>query len=243
MKSSAYLVSDVHLGADPEVERSFRAWLREVGSTARDILVNGDLFDFWFEYRTVVPYRYARALAALADLSESGVRVRMTGGNHDCWGGDLLRHFGIEYTRAPVTARIAGKKLYMVHGDGLGQGDFGYRLLRRVLRARTCERLFRLLHPDWGLRLAERASRRRGGATKSGPAPPSRQGELNAWAAKKLRGDRSLDIVAVGHSHAPEVIEPEPGRYVVNAGDWVVHRSFAEIRPGEAPRIRSWPEG
>lgn len=215
-------------------------------ASASRLIVNGDLFDFWFEYGRVVPGEHVRVLALLAELVDSGVPVLVMGGNHDWWGGAFMRDcLGIEFHREPTRLQLMGKNVYLAHGDGLGKGDLGYRLLRLVLRGRVTRRLFKWLHPDVGAWVADRVSRTR----TEGTAPPSNAAArrhagrvrfLAAWAAAKLEDEPEIDIVALGHCHAPVVQEQSPGRFYVNSGDWVVHRSYVTIDQAGVPVLHDW---
>lgn len=239
----AFLVSDVHLGAvPPDTEEAFRRWLLHVKESASRLIVNGDLFDFWFEYRRVVLAEHVRVLAALADLVDSGVPVLLMGGNHDWWGGCFLRdRIGVEFHQKPVRIELQGRSVLLAHGDGLGTGDLGYRVLRLVLRNPVTRWLFRWLHPDIGAWLADRVS----GTSRELQAGPAGEGEgrssfLEAWACGVLAEDATIDIVATGHAHVPVVREVSPGRFHVNSGDWVVHRSYVTLADAGAPILHEW---
>ncbi|HMI45703.1 MAG TPA: metallophosphoesterase, partial [Gemmatimonadaceae bacterium] len=119
LKAPCYIVSDAHLGvASPQIERSFVSFLRGLSGDAKSLIINGDLFDFWFEWKTVIPRRSFRALAALAELSDEGVEILWVAGNHDCWGGDILREdVGVSYNVGPWEGSIAGWKSRIEHGD------------------------------------------------------------------------------------------------------------------------------
>jgi len=237
-----FLVSDIHLGAVPsETEAAFRRWLAHVETSASQLVVNGDLFDFWFEYGSVVPAQHFRVLAALADLTESGVPVLLMGGNHDWWGGSFLRNaVGIEFHREPVRLRLAGRRVLLAHGDGLGKGDLGYRALRLMLRGRATRWLFRWLHPDVGNWIARRVSRTHLQVSGASEASPNRGVFLANWAESQLKADPELEIVALGHAHCPEIAEVVPGRYYVNSGDWVSHRSYVKIPESGKPTLHEW---
>lgn len=238
-----FIVSDVHLGAVPsETEASFRRWLLHVKESGSALVINGDLFDFWFEYRRVVLSEHVRVLALLADLVDAGVSVLFMGGNHDWWGGDFLRdRIGVDFRREPARVRLAGRRVLVAHGDGLGSGDLGYRCLRLVLRGRLTRWLFRWLHPDLGARLAGWMSgTNRPPNTWSADVGNGRLAFLSAWASGQLESDPTLDIVATGHAHSPVVKELAPGRYHVNSGDWVVHRSYVTLGDSERPTLHEW---
>ena len=151
-----YVISDVHLGhASPDTERLLLSFLRALPGRASSLLINGDLFEFWFEWKSVVHRSGVRALAALVDLRDAGVPVTMLAGNHDCWGGDVLRDAGVDYQLGPWTGNLGGWRARVEHGDGLRAAeDRGYRALRRVLRNRLAIRAFGVLHPDLASRLA-----------------------------------------------------------------------------------------
>ena len=238
-----FLVSDVHLGAvPPRTEEAFRRWLLHVKESGSRLIINGDLFDFWFEYRRVILGEHVRVLALLADLVESGIPVLIMGGNHDWWGGDFLRQrIGVDFRREPVRLRVKGKSLLLAHGDGLGSGDLGYRILRLALRGRFTRWLFRWLHPDLGVRIADRVSGTRTHlASGLGPANDGRREFLSHWASGQLEQDATLDIVALGHGHLPVVSEVVPGRFYVNTGDWVLHRSYVTIDYSGTPVLHEW---
>lgn len=238
-----FLVSDLHLGAVPaSTEEAFRRWLLHVKESGSRLVINGDLFDFWFEYRRVVPGEHVRVLAALADLVDSGIPVLLMGGNHDWWGGPFLRErIGLDFHQQPIRIQLQGKSVFVAHGDGLGKGDFGYRGLRLFLRSPVTRRLFRWLHPDLGARLAERVSGTRAEAAAGPPSPAGgRSAFLEEWASELLAGDSTLDIVAAGHCHRPTVLEVSPGRFYVNSGDWVHHRSYVTIDEAGVPALHEW---
>ncbi len=237
-----FMVSDVHLGAvPPATEAAFRRWLLHVKESASGLVVNGDLFDFWFEYRSVVPGEHVRVLALLAELVDAGVPVVLMGGNHDWWGGDFLRtRIGVEFHQDPLRLRLAGRRVLLAHGDGLGRGDLGYRLVRLVLRGRATRLLFRWLHPDVGAWVARRVSGTRRQLEGAGEPSEGRAAFLAGWAASRLAEDPSLEIVALGHCHMPAVHEAAPGRYYVNSGDWVAHRSYVVVSESGAPELREW---
>lgn len=237
------VVSDLHLGAvPPETERQFRAFLRFAQRNASGLLINGDLFDFYFEYRSVIPRLHFRVLAALAELTEAGVPVWFVGGNHDAWTGDFLRNeVGLWLIDGPVAVELAGRRCLVAHGDGVGAGDYKYRALRRVIRHPAVVAAFRQIHPDWGHRIAGAVSSTEHKARLHDPASASRAQPIVKWATEQLRADPSLDLVLAGHSHTPALVEVEPGRFYINSGDWIRHFTFVEIPPPpQPPRLLRW---
>lgn len=243
MDTRPYLVvSDIHLGAVPaDTERAFRGFLRDATPGASGLLINGDLFDFWFEYRSVIPKLHYRVLAALAEVVESGIPVSFIGGNHDAWGGDFLRdEVGIAVLDGPVEMGLGGFRALVAHGDGLGGGDLAYRALKRVIRNRATVGAFRTIHPDWGAWIANRVSSTEHKAEFSDAAAAGRASYIQRWASEQLRSNPAIDLVLAGHSHVPIVEEVLPGRFYANSGDWVHHRSYLELSPGAPPALRSW---
>jgi UDP-2,3-diacylglucosamine hydrolase len=238
-----YVVSDIHLGAAPkDRERSFLRWLAHAGDTASEVIINGDLFDFWFEYRSVIPRGHTRVLGALAALVDARVPVSVMGGNHDWWGGSFLeQEIGVTLYRDPVVREIAGRRAYLAHGDGLGQGDLGYRLLRLMLRGRVTRWGFRWLHPDVGAMIAGRVSLTEEHIKNPSKNQKRRAELLEAWAVEKLRAEKDLELVLLGHTHIPRLVPVDGDRYYVNSGDWMGHSMYVELRPDAPPALQVWP--
>ncbi|MCA9736236.1 MAG: UDP-2,3-diacylglucosamine diphosphatase [Gemmatimonadota bacterium] len=237
-----YVTSDVHLGAvPPDTERSFLRWLEHAGACASSLLLNGDLFDFWFEYRNAVPRGHTRVLGALRALVDAGLPITLMGGNHDWWGGSFLRdEIGVEFLQEPVVRELGGHRTLVAHGDGLGGGDLGYRALKLVLRGRFTVAGFRWLHPDVGAWLARRVSRTGSREHAADAATLARAEHVRMWAHAQLDADPTLDLVLLGHTHLPALEEVAPGRHYLNAGDWVYRRTYAILAEGEAPRLLDW---
>ena len=233
----ALVLSDAHLGAVPErSERRLAAFLRAAPERADELVLAGDLFDFWFEYRTVVLREHFGVLRRLADAVDAGLRIRLVGGNHDAWGGSFLREqVGVEPVDGPVVTDVGGRRTYLAHGDGLGGGDWGYRALKRVIRSRPAVEAFRLLPPDLSVPLVRRLSRTGGG--EAGAA--SRAEPLAEHAADLLRSDPELELVIFGHSHRPRLDEVEPGRHYLNPGDWIESFTYGEV-DADGVRLERW---
>ena len=237
-----YVVSDIHLGAIPqERERAFLRWLAHAGTAASEVIINGDLFDFWYEYRSVIPRGHTRVLGALAALVDAGIPVALMGGNHDWWAGSFLeQEIGLTLYHDPVVREIAGRRAFLAHGDGLGQGDLGYRALRMLLRGRLTRWGFRWLHPDLGARVAGRVSLTEEHMKAPSPNLKRRSEALEAWATAKLRAEKDLDLVLLGHTHIPRLVPVDAHRYYVNSGDWISHSTYVVLASGEPPDLRSW---
>jgi UDP-2,3-diacylglucosamine hydrolase len=236
LPSPAIVISDIHLGhASPAVERSLVAFLRSLPGRAGSLLINGDLFEFWFEWRTVVPRSGVRVLAALMDLRDAGIPMTMIAGNHDCWGGEVLRDAGVDFQFGPWTGALAGWQTRVEHGDGLRVAeDRGYRALRTVLRNRTAIRAFRLLHPDLASRLAM------GSSSASRSYQPRDEGRgLRAVAAAALAADPTTELLVYGHSHVAALERMPSGNVYANAGSWLDRPTYLEVTP-EAIALREW---
>jgi UDP-2,3-diacylglucosamine hydrolase len=238
-----YLASDVHLGAVSRAhEEAFFAWMRHAAAEAGRIVINGDLFDFWFEYRSGIPAGYDAMLALLADIVRGGTPVTLMGGNHDWWGGRYLREeIGLEFLQDPVVRELGGLRTLLAHGDGLGRGDFGYRALKWLLRGRATRFGFGLLGPRLGGRIAAAVSQTETRQAERTRAERERAEALEAWALAQLEAAPDLHLVVLGHTHTPRLREVGPGRWYVNAGDWVEHDTYVVLDGGGAPpRLVAW---
>lgn len=236
-----FIVSDVHLGAVPQAtERAFVEFLREVGRVGGTLLLAGDIFDFWFEYGSVIPGRHFRVLAAIAEVADAGVPVTYVGGNHDAWGGRFLEEeVGVRFHREPFHTTLAGRRALIAHGDGLGKGDLRYRALKAVLRSRPAMVGFRLLHPELGVRIARAVSTTEAHAEDEAAAR-GRAAFLEEWAGERFREDAELAWVVCGHAHFPALRDFGGGRYYLNAGDWISHFTYITITPDGAPTLHTW---
>lgn len=237
LASPCYIIGDTHLGVGPpELERRLVDFLRRVPNGAKSLVINGDLFDFWFEWRTVIPREHFRTLAALADVRDAGVDVFMLGGNHDCWGGDFLsREVGVRYHLGSWNGEVAGWRARIDHGDGLrGSEDRGYRALRAVIRHPLAMRAFRLLHPDFGTRIARASSK----ASRDYRALDEGVG-LRAIAFHTLEADPTLDLLVFGHSHVAALERGPRGGVYANAGSWLDAPTYLAVTP-ERIEMRSW---
>ncbi len=239
-----FIASDVHLGAVPRAtERRFVRFLEHVGSEGTTLLLNGDVFDFWFEYGSVIPGAHLRVLGALAALVDAGVAVTFVGGNHDAWGGRYLEEeIGMRVVDGPAVLPVAGRPALVAHGDGLGPGDLGYKALKAVIRSRPAVWAFRALHPELGVKLARFVSKTEHRLSPDAAYVAARSDELVAWAAERLAEAPELGWVVCGHAHAPRLEELEPGRWYANAGDWITHDSYVRIDDG-VPRLCRWERG
>jgi UDP-2,3-diacylglucosamine hydrolase len=237
LNAPCYIVSDAHLGvASPEIERSFVSFLRSLAEDARSLIINGDLFDFWFEWKTVIPRRSFRALAALAELKDAGVDILWVAGNHDCWGGEILREdVGVSYVVGPWAGNVAGWKVRIEHGDGLrDREDRGYRMIRPIMRHPLAIKAFRMLHPDWASKLAQGSSN----ASRTYRARDEGRG-LRTYAKQQLASAKDLDLLVYGHSHVAALERMDSGGVFGNAGSWLDAPTFLKLTDA-AIELREW---
>jgi UDP-2,3-diacylglucosamine hydrolase len=236
-----YFISDVHLGLgarDQEREKEDRllGFLKAILPSADRLFIVGDLFDFWFEYRTVVPKGFHRTLSALQDLTERGIPVEYLAGNHDYWIGDFFeRELGMTLRFNPYEANLQGKRVYLHHGDGLAKNDLGYRMIKPLLRNRWSIRAYRLLHPDLGVWLAQGSSKTSRAYTSSKDYGNEEEGMLAFAREKILEG---MDIVIMGHRHKPRIMPVGTGTYV-NLGDWIHFFTYGEMVGGQMS-LNTW---
>ncbi len=229
-----FFVSDAHLGARSAVDEApqrsrFHDFLATLPGRAKTLYIVGDLFDFWFEYRTAIPRDLFPTLAALDRLRIGGVEIVYLNGNHDFWLGPFLRDtLGIRTVDGACPVEAQGRRLWLHHGDGLVGGDLGYKVLRRVLRSPISVRLYQLLHPDLGIPLAHAVSELSRRSRGHGPLEPERLWREIA----QPRFDEGYDAVLVGHFH--RVHEQRDGnRQFIVLGDWIDHFTYAELANGE----------
>ncbi len=229
-----YFISDVHLGLGEykqrrEREQKLLSFLQSIESRCEVLYIVGDLFDYWFEYSTVLPRDFFRTLSALERLKHSGVRIEYLMGNHDFGHQDFFeKELHIPVHRTDVEAIHNGKRFYLAHGDGKVYNDRGYLILRAILRNRFNIKLFQWIHPDLGIGLASNTSSKSRVHTDSknyGTADG-----LADFAEKKIY--EGFDYVIMGHRHKPQVHHYSKGDHqgtYVNLGDWLGHNTYAEF--------------
>ena len=218
LSGPVYLLSDAHIGAAPaDTERQLVGLLRQLPGDAAGLVINGDLFDFWFEWRHVVPRAGLRVIGELARLVDLGLPVTWIAGNHDCWGGEVLRRdVGLEYHVGPWRRRLAGWDTLIEHGDGLrDKEDAPYRRLRTVLRHPWAIRAYRWLHPDWGTALALRSSH-----TSRNMRPRDNGEGLRRVAHARLQAAEAPQLLVFGHSHVATLERVGHGVFA-NPGAWL----------------------
>lgn len=241
-----YFASDNHLGlphseASLVREKHFVSWLEEVRKDAAAIYLLGDLFDFWIEYKTVVPKGFVRVLGKLAELSDSGIPITFFTGNHDLWMRDYFqKELNITVYRKPITLTIGTTRFFIGHGDGLGPGDKGYKLMKKLFTNPFSQWLFRWLHPDLGVRLGQYLSKKN--KLISGEEDVKFLGEDKEWlvtySQKKLK-EEHFDYFVFGHRHLPLEIELNQNSKYINLGDWITHNTYA-VFDGTTLNLKTW---
>lgn len=228
-----YFASDFHLGV-PSYEQSrdrekrIIDWLNEIQSDAAEIFLLGDIFDFWFEYKTVIPKGYVRLLAKIAEITDNGIPVHVFIGNHDMWMFDYLpKEIGIKLYHEPVIREFGGKKFMIGHGDGLGPGDYGYKFIKKIFRNKVCQWLFARLHPNFGIGLANYFSRSSRKKTKHEDQYLGDNKEFLVQYTRELLKKEHFDFFIFGHRHLPiDMMVGEKSRYI-NLGDWFKYDTYA----------------
>ena len=252
VSKKTYFISDFHLGVAARVESRVREaqiirFLDSIAADAAAIYIIGDVFEFWFEYKTAVPKGYVRLFGKLAQLCDAGIPVYHFKGNHDMWEfGYLADELGIVSFAHSVVHQIQGKTFFIAHGDGLGPDDIGYKMLKKVFRNPLCQWLFARLHPNFGITLAQYCS------AKSRASQPEAEKNwlgddkewLVAYANRKL-DSINADFFVFGHRHLPIdfVLKNQKSRYI-NTGEWLWHNSYA-VFDGEKMEVLFFenPEG
>ena len=240
-----YFSSDNHLGA-PTAEESrprekkFVAWLEEVSEDAEVIFLLGDLFDFWFEYKHVVPKGFVRVLGKLAQLRDRGVKIYFFVGNHDLWMDDYFeKELAIPVFRKPKEFIFNDKKFLIGHGDGLGPGDKGFKRMKKVFTNPVAQGLFRWLHPDLGVPLAQYFSVKN--KMISGDEDAEYFGEkewLVQYCKRKLESEH-YDYFIFGHRHLPLDIKLQENSTYLNLGDWITFYTYGEF-DGKDLQLKEW---
>ena len=234
MRKIDYFISDLHLGAayfiEPRAhEKAVADWLRSIGPTARRLYLVGDILDYWYEYRHVVPQGYVRFFGALAELADSGVEVTWIIGNHDIWIFDYLpSELGIRVVDGILDETIDGKRFIISHGDGLGRIGPGMRAIRTLFRNRLCQILFAAIHPRWTVGFAHWWSAYNRRRHHTGPAArPLPVEPLVQWVEENqlTRPVPPVDFYVFGHYHTVVDRKVEGARMIV-LGDWITNMSY-----------------
>lgn len=241
-----YFSSDNHLGAPTYEqsrirERNFVAWLDEIKHDAAVIFLLGDLFDFWFEYKKVVPKGFVRVLGKLAELSDSGIPIHFFVGNHDLWMRDYFKEeLGIPTYHDVKEFSFNDKKFLIGHGDGKGPGDTGYKRMKKVFTNPFSKWLYRQLHPDVGVRIAQYLSVKN--KLISGDEDREFLGEDKEWLVqycKRKLETNHYDYFVFGHRHLPMTISLDNKATYVNLGDWISHYTYG-VFDGHSLQLKTY---
>jgi UDP-2,3-diacylglucosamine hydrolase len=233
-----YFISDCHFGVPNHEkslvrERLFIQWLDEVKKDAQEIYIMGDLFEFWFEYKTVVQKGYVRLLGKLAEISDSGIPVYFFRGNHDVWAFDYLaKEINLQIIPDTLIRTFNHKTFFLGHGDGLGKGDNGYKFIKKVFRNKLNQWLFRWLHPDIGTAMGLFWSNKSRVANENTGLEIVNQAgldRLTGYCQQILRENPEIDYFVFGHIHKPNVINLNGKASYFSIGDWINYFSYLEF--------------
>lgn len=239
-----YFASDLHLGL-PNLEESrsreklFIRWLDMVKADAEEIYLLGDIFDFWYEYKRVVPKGYTRFLGKIAEITDSGIPVHFFTGNHDVWMFDYFpKELGVSLFREPIVREYNGKKFYIGHGDGLGPGDLGYKLLKGIFTNRTLQWLFSRLHPNFSLWFGNRWSVNSRYSKEISHKFREEEEQITRFARVQLKTSFH-NFFIFGHWHSPVIYPLEGNSNLILLGDWIVNNTYA-VWDGESMNLCSF---
>lgn len=231
-----YFASDQHLGAPTQEasfprEKKFVAWLDEVKKDAAAIFLVGDLFDFWFEYETVIPKGFVRVLGKLAEITDAGIPIYFFVGNHDLWmNGYFEKELNIPVYYKPQVFLIDNKKVFVGHGDGLGPDDLGYKRMKKVFTFPLFKWMYKWLHPDLGVKLGQFMSVKN--KLISGDEDAKYLGDEKEWLVQYCQQkltENHYDYFVFGHRHLPLEISLNKNSTYINLGDWIQYFTYAEF--------------
>ena len=229
-----YFASDFHLGlptgsSPVEREKKVVNWLNSVAPFAKEIYLLGDIFDFWWEYKLVVPRGFTRFLGTISTITDSGIPVHFFTGNHDLWAGDYLSsECGLTIHTAPLTTQFNGKKFHLAHGEGLGTKSTGYKILLSIFRNKPLQIMYSALHPSIGIGIGHRwslNSRLGKGITLEFLGEDGE--DLIRYARSVLVNER-IDYFIFGHRHLAMTYKLQSDSEILFLGDWIKNGSYAE---------------
>ncbi|NNE13598.1 MAG: UDP-2,3-diacylglucosamine diphosphatase [Saprospiraceae bacterium] len=234
-----YFASDFHLGLNAkkpskEREQIIISWFDQISTDVESLYILGDLFDYWFEYRHVVPKGHIRVLAKIAELTDKGIPVHLFTGNHDLWMFDYLsEELGVKIYKKPIYTTINNKVFLLGHGDGLGPNDHGYKFIKRIFSNKINQWLFARIHPNLGMSMMKFFSRK---SRESESTITPFQGADKEWLiiyAEEQIKIKHFDFCIFGHRHLPLdiTLSNKSSRYI-NTGDWFEHYSYAKFESG-----------
>lgn len=229
-----YFISDAHLGAGKNEEMKYKkliSFLDFINKKNTTLFIIGDLFDFWFEYKYVIPYENFSILCQLKKMIETGVQIKYITGNHDFGIGRFIKSMGIEIYRDPISISLKSKKFYIAHGDGLLNADYGYKILKKILRNPLNIWLYRLIHPDIGMTVANFCSN-----LSRNKKNKSFNDKYINFAKNKFKN--GIDFMIFGHTHLPfEFTDQE--KKLINIGDWINHFTYGYFNDDNL-ELKTW---
>ncbi len=232
-RNKTYFISDIHLGLPNhqkslERERQLVDWLKSIQAETEALYLMGDVFDFWYEYKWVVPKGYVRFLSAIAEFTDQGIPVYFFTGNHDIWAFDYLeKELGVQIIRKPVTHIIHQRSFHLAHGDGLGPKDYVFKALRKVFHSKTAQFLFSRLHPNFALWLGNTWSRKKRYSEED--MHNRFLGEDKEWLilyTKEMQKKQPADYYIFGHRHLALNLMIDHAQFV-NLGEWIHQFTYA----------------
>ena len=232
---SLYFASDFHLGAPSKESSHDREikicrWLDDISKDAAGIFLVGDIFDFWFEYKKVIPKGFIRFQYKLLELREKGQEIFIFSGNHDKWFFDYFPlEFGIPVFQKPICIEVGNHKILVGHGDGLGPSDHSYKILQKIFEGKIPQYIFRCLHPDLGVRLAQRwSSHSRISSSKKKYEFKSKEQEWLWQYAREIEKKEHFDYYIFGHRHIPLELEINKNAKYLNLGEWITQYTYVK---------------
>lgn len=249
VEKKIYFASDFHLGM-PDLERSLEreksivSWLNAIAKDASAIYLLGDVFDFWFEYKTVVPKGFVRFLGAISRLTDAGIPVYLFPGNHDLWVGKYLEaECGVVVVKDAITIELGNDICYLHHGDGLGPGDVGYKWLKKVFLSKIAQKAFAMIHPGIGVSFAQKLSKK--SRLAQNPKEDNYLGDskehLTQFCKQYLLNCKTPKpkYFIFGHRHLVLDIDLGEGVRYINLGEWLHGSQYAEY-DGVELRLKAW---
>ena len=233
-RNKIYFASDFHLGipdfeSSLEREKKIVRWLSSIENDAAKIFLVGDLFDFWFEYKYVVPRGYVRLLGKIAELKDKGIDIHVFTGNHDLWMyGYFEEELKVPVHHDSIQFEFGGKKFFVGHGDGIGPGDNGFKFMKRIFKSKAAQVLYGMLHPYIAFKVARFFSHNSRRANEE----EAFLGDDKEWQiiyAKEVLQKEHVDYFLFGHRH---IVLDKPiaeNTTFINLGDWIIHFTYAEF--------------
>ena len=233
MRNKTYFLSDAHLGSvshgsSIDIERKLCRWFDTVKHDAKEIYLLGDIFDYWFEYKNVVPRGFTRVLGKFSELTDAGIPIYFFIGNHDIWLTDYLStECGLIVKRKPVVKNIDGKVFFLAHGDGLGDESWGFRFVRKIYHNKFLRFLYAAIHPRWTMAFASKWSNYSRMSAEIAPFMGEEKEHLIQFAKKELKSSPEINYFIFGHRHIMLNHSLKEESNIVILGDWISYFSYA----------------